>query len=233
MRRDVLGRALRDYLDGKHDEKLLLHTGYGDVEEMPVEEFFRPSEDFPELERIAMALCDGHVLDIGAGAGSHALHLQKRGMEVTALERSPQACAVMRARGVQRVVQADFLEYQGSGYDTLLFMMNGIGLAGSLGGLRTLFQHCRSLLNRGGQLLFDSSDIAYLYTDGSVEKPAGYYGEIRYQYAYKGARSVPFNWLFVDQETLIDIARSEGWVVQILYEDGNDQYLARMELVNS
>ncbi|WP_353127495.1 class I SAM-dependent methyltransferase [Parapedobacter pyrenivorans] len=232
MRRDVLGKALRDYLDGNHDEKLLLHTGYGEVEEMPVEEFFRLPEDFPELERIAMALCDGHVLDIGAGAGSHTLYLQNRGMNVTALERSPQACAVMRARGIQQVIQADFLQYQGNRYDTLLFMMNGIGLAGTLDGLRKLLQHCRSLLNQGGQLLFDSSDIAYLYTDGSVDRPAGYYGEIRYQYAYKGSRSIPFHWLFIDQAMLIDIARSEGWVVQILYEDGNDQYLARMELID-
>lgn len=227
---DVLGHALHDYLQGHRSDQLLTHTGFGGVEEMPVAEFFRQPIDFPELEHIALSLCDGRVLDVGAGAGSHALFLQKRGMDVTALERSPLACEVMRVRGVRQVITADFFEYEGGRYDTLLFLMNGIGVAGSIDGLKRLLTHCKALLNEGGQLLFDSSDIAYLYMDGSVEKPVGYYGEIRYQYAYKGSRSTPFSWLFIDQDTLIDIGQSMGWVVQILYEDGHDQYLARMEV---
>ncbi len=226
---DVLGQALHDYLQGHGDDQLLTHTSFGGVEEMPVAEFFRQPVDFPELEHIALSLCDGRVLDIGAGAGSHALFLQKRGMDVTALERSPLACEVMRARGVKQVVTADFFDYSDDRYDTLLFLMNGIGVAGTIDGLQKLLSHCKTLLNSGGQLLFDSSDIAYLYADGTVDKPAGYYGEIRYQYAYKGSRSAPFDWLFVDQDTLISIARPLGWVVQILYEDGHDQYLVRME----
>ncbi|MEC3880838.1 class I SAM-dependent methyltransferase [Parapedobacter sp. 10938] len=227
---DVLGRALHDYLQGNRKDELLTHTGFGGVEEMPVAEFFRQPIDFPELEHIALALCDGHVLDVGAGAGSHALFLQKQGRDVTALERSPLACEVMRARGVKQVVMADFFAYADGRYDTLLFLMNGIGVAGNIEGLKKLLNHCKTLLAPGGQLLFDSSDITYLYADGAVDRPAGYYGEIRYQYAYKGKRSAPFDWLFVDQDTLIGIARPLGWVVQVLYEDGHDQYLVRMEL---
>lgn len=230
MALDVLGQALDDHFQGHRGDRLLTHTSYGGTEEMPVEEFFRQPIDFPELEHIALSLCDGRVLDVGAGAGSHALFLQKRGMDVTALERSPLACEVMRSRGVKQVVSADFFEYSAERYDTLLFLMNGIGVAGTIDGLKTLLSHCKTLLNGGGQLLFDSSDIAYLYRDGSVERPITYYGEIRYQYAYKGQRSAPFNWLFIDQETLITLAQADGWVVQILYEDGHDQYLARMEL---
>ncbi len=230
MALDVLGQALHDYLQGHRGDQLLTHTSFGSVEEMPVAEFFRRPADFPELEHIALSLCDGRVLDVGAGAGSHALLLQKRGMDVTALERSPMACEVMRARGVKQVVTADFFEYGGDRYDTLLFLMNGIGVAGSIAGLTKLLAHCKTLLTAGGQLLFDSSDIAYLYADCTVDKPVGYHGEIRYQYAYKGSRSAPFDWLFVDQDTLISIARPLGWVVQILYEDGHDQYLVRMEL---
>lgn len=227
---DVLGNALIDYQHGKSFEKLLLHTSYVEEEEMPVEEFFRQPDDFPELEHIALALCDGKVLDVGAGAGSHALYLQEQGMDVHALEISPKACTVMQKRGVRHVLQGDFFEYRGDNYDTLLFLMNGIGLAGSLIGLKKLLHHCKSLLNTGGQLLFDSSDIAYLYADGSVEKPLGYYGEIGYQYEYKKQKGQPFNWLFIDQETLIQLAHAEGWVVQVLYEDENNQYLVRMEV---
>ncbi|MFC3197005.1 class I SAM-dependent methyltransferase [Parapedobacter deserti] len=228
MAPDPLGTALIDYYRGRTSEKLLLRTSYTDIEEMPVDVFFREPEDFPALEYIALALCDGRVLDVGAGAGSHALYLQRQGIEVVALEHSPQACTVMRERGVRQVVLEDFFNYSAATYDTLLFMMNGIGVAGTVDRLKKLLQHSRSLLKEGGQLLFDSSDVAYLYADGFIEKPEGYYGEIQYQYEYKGVRGEPFNWLFIDQATLIQHGQREGWVVQILYEDQNDQYLARM-----
>lgn len=229
MANDVFGQALLDYQEyGILYEKLLLHTSYGDVEEMPVEEFFREPDEFPELEAIALALCDGHILDIGAGAGRHALYLQAKGHRVTALERSPKACTVMHQLGVRRIVQDDYFTFHAGTYDTLLFMMNGIGIAGTVDGLKTILHHARKLLNEGGQLLLDSSDIAYLYADGAVKKPAGYYGEIRYQYEYKGIRDKPFHWLFIDQETLIQVGHSKGWVVQVLFEDEYNQYLARM-----
>lgn len=230
MAHDVLGHALNDYLNGKLTDRLMLYTSYGTLEEMPVEEFFRSPDDLPELEYLALALCDGHVLDVGAGAGSHALYLQSKGVEVHALEISPMACNVMRQRGIRHVIEADFFQYSGRAYDTLLFLMNGIGIASNLDRLETLLAHSRSLLNPGGQLLFDSSDITYLYADGRLAKPAGYYGEISYRYTYKGLLGERFTWLFIDQETLIQVGRSAGWVVQILYEDEYGQYLARMEL---
>ncbi len=233
MKDDILGNALNDYFQGTKRKKLLLHTSYGDMEEMPIEVFFRQPDDFPELEHIALALCDGSVLDVGAGVGSHALYLQAKGMQVHALEISPQACAIMQKRGVQHIIQRDFFDHTGQKYDTLLFLMNGVGLAGSLNNLKDFLNHCKSLLNSGGQLLFDSSDIDYLYADGSVKKPRGYYGEIRYRYEYKNQKSQPFDWLFVDQETLIHHAHAEGWVVQELYEDEDGHYLVRMEHTGS
>lgn len=61
--------------------------------------FYRDADDFPELEHIALALCDGKVLDVGAGVGSHALFLQEKGFDVTALEISATACDIMAKRG--------------------------------------------------------------------------------------------------------------------------------------
>lgn len=227
---DVFGRALHDYFRKGMADTLWLHNPYGEAEKMPVDVFFRGEDALSELEDIALALCDGEILDVGAGVGSNALVLQERGMAVTALEISAKACTIMQRRGVKQIVQADFFGYDDSTYDTLLFLMNGIGLAGTLAGLEQLLYHSQRLLKPGGQLLFDSSDISYLYADGLVERPASYFGEIRYQYQYQGKRGIPFNWLYIDQQTLIDIAQPLGWVVQILYEDEDDQYLARMEL---
>lgn len=227
---NVFGRALLDYYLNTEPETLMLHNNYGSVEEMPVEVFFRKPVDFPELEFIALSLCEGKVLDIGAGAGSHALYLQSQGHKVHALEQCRSACMIMESRGVEKVRNGDFFTYTGDRYDTLLFMMNGIGIAGNLENVAQLLEHSKSLLNPGGQILFDSSDLAYLYKDGTVPKPEGYYGEVGFQYEYKGKLGTPFGWVYVDQDTMGAIANANGWVMQVLYEDKDDQYLARLEL---
>jgi len=161
--RDVYGEALLQFhQDGDLKNPLLLHSTYGDIEEMPIEVFFRSAEDFPELEFIALSLCDGKVLDVGAGVGSHALYLQEKGFDVTALEISSAACNIMQERGVQQILQQDFFQLKDQQYDTLLFLMNGIGLAKSIDGFRQLLTYAKTLLSENGQLLFDSSDISYL-----------------------------------------------------------------------
>ncbi|HUH18580.1 class I SAM-dependent methyltransferase [Albibacterium sp.] len=230
---DVYGEALTDYYYTNNTEnELILHTNQSETEVMPVDLFFRSENDFPDQELIALALCDGKVLDIGAGAGSHALYLQTRGMDVTALEVSAKACEIMKLRGVKSVIQEDIFSYNNGKYDTLLFLMNGIGLAESIDGLKRLFNHCKTLLNPGGQLLFDSSDISYYYDDG-IQKPNHYYGEINFQYEYKGQKGKPFGWIYIDQQELIKVGNENGWVVQILDEDDHYQYLVRMELKSS
>lgn len=230
MHRDVYGEALQEFhVNNELSAPLLLHSTYGDIEEMPIEVFYRTEEDFPELEFIALSLCDGHVLDVGAGVGSHALYLQDKNFTVTALEISGTACNIMRQRGVQDIIQQDFFLLENQKYDTLLFLMNGIGLAQTIEGFKNLLRHAKTLLTDRGQLLFDSSDISYLYEEFRIQRPSYYFGEIGYQYEFKGVKGEPFKWLYLDQETLIKIAHEENWVVQVLFEDENDQYLVRME----
>ena len=111
----------------------------------------------------------------------------------------------------------------------MLLLMNGIGLAGTLDGLDIFFQKARKLLRPGGRLIFDSSDVAYLY-QGKPPKEGSYYGEVHYQYEYRRMRGEWFNWLFVDRRTLTRIAEKEGWKVTLLYKDRSDQYLVSAQL---
>lgn len=228
--RDIYGEALLDYFKkGFLESPLLLHNSYGEKEEMPIEVFFRSEEEFPELEFIALSLCDGKVLDVGAGVGTHSLFLQKKDFHVHAVEISKTACDIMQRRGIKHIMNQDFFHLKNQQYDTLLFLMNGIGIAETLDNFRKLLQHAKTILSPKGQLLFDSSDISYLYKDYAIAHPQHYFGEIEYQYEYKSTTGKPFKWLYMDQDTLIKIAHEESWVVQILYEDEYDQYLARME----
>ena len=225
--KDVLGLAIWDYYFEASPKKLWIHNTYGPKEEMPVAVYFRVIQDMPPLELRALQQCKGAVLDIGAGAGSHALLLQQKGMKVTALEISPKAVEVMKARGVINILNEDIFQYKGGYFDTLLLLMNGIGLTGTLEKLHSFLQHAKTLLNKKGQLLFDSSNIAYLY-EGNLPDGENYYGEILYQYEYKKQKSEWFKWLYIDKRTLQQIAIAEGWETEILFEDEYDQYLARL-----
>ena len=228
--KDVLGQAIAEYYHKTSTGKLWVHNKYGPKEEMPVEIYFRNADDMPELEWVALQYCRGRILDVGAGAGSHALFLQQTGMDVTALDISPLAAEVIKARGVQQIIRQDFFTLNARRkYDTILLLMNGIGLAGTLDGLHVLLQKARKLLRPGGQLIFDSSDVAYLYR-GRPPKGTPYYGEALYQYEFRRMRSEWFKWLFIDRGTLTRIAGEEGWKVKLLWKDRFDQYLVECSM---
>lgn len=228
---DPFEHALRDFFDNQYQESLLLHNSYGEPEEMPVEIFFRDPSEMPEIELYALSLCKGKVLDIGAGAGCHSLFLQDNGLDVTALEISKTAIDIISERGVRNVIHENVMTLRDVKFDTLLLLMNGIGLTGNLEGLTHFLNDAKNLLEPAGQLLFDSSDINYLYEE-DIPLPAGYYGEISYQYEYNGVKGNWFNWIYIDQNKLAEIAQAAGWVVNIVYEDDMDHYLARLVLAN-
>ncbi|ATP58442.1 SAM-dependent methyltransferase [Pedobacter ginsengisoli] len=226
---DVFGEALKDQFTKPPAETLWVHNSYDEPEEMPVDVYFRGEDEMPELELTALAMCKGKVLDVGAGVGSHALILQKRGFNVTGMDISTPAVAIMKQRGLKQAIEGNILTYKEDTYDTLLFMMNGIGLTGSIAGLKAFLQHVKGLINPDGQLVFDSSDLSYLYQE--IPFPLnGYYGEVSFRYEYKSIKGNWFKWVYVDQKTLIDIARQSGWDAEIVFEDDHDQYLARLTL---
>lgn len=221
---DIHGKAILDYYRGNEEATLIVHNSYGALEEMSAEVFFREEEDFTVLEHLALIECKGKVLDLGAGAGAHSLVLASRGFEVTAVENSPGCVEVMKQSGLKKVTLEDYQNHHYS-YDTVLILMNGLGLAGTMERLPGFLQRCGRLLNSGGQILVDSSDINYLYADGTP-RPSGYYGEVSYQYEYLGKKGEWFDWLYVDQHTLQEVTTHLGMVCEILHTDENDQYLA-------
>ncbi len=223
---DVFGKALSDFYEDKQPGKLWLHNNYGKPEEMPVEVFFRSEDEISELEEHALSVCKGKILDIGAGVGAHSLILQSYGQDVTALEISPAACEIIKSRGVKKVINSDIFSKQKE-YDTLLLLMNGIGLCGDINGLSNLLLHLKKSLKKDAQVILDSSDISYLYTPNDF--PVGkYYGEVSYQYEYELIKGKWFNWLYIDFRLLKNIAKQHGFFCELLFEDDMDQYLARL-----
>ncbi|GAB3197317.1 methylase of polypeptide subunit release factors [Pontibacter aydingkolensis] len=230
---DPIGLAVSEYLAGEKKAEITVESNLAEDDFIPVQYLFRAFSEMPEMEQIALQTSKGKVLDIGAGAGCHALALQKLGYEVTALDISQGAAAVMQKQGVKHVLHQDIFDVTGK-YDTLLLLMNGIGIAGTLDGLDRFLQHAKTLLNPGGQILLESSDILYMYEDedGSVllDLNAGYYGEVKYNMKYKEQESGWFDWLFIDPAILEDYATKHGYTFEVMYEGDMGNYLAKLSL---
>lgn len=223
---DVYGQALKDYSEEKEQGALLLHTSYGEPEEMPLWYFFRAYDEMPDLEKLALSVCEGKVLDVGAGTGSHVICLQQMGKEATAIDTSALAVQIMKESQVKEARVQDFFKLSNEKFDTLLALMNGIGFIGKLQGLEGFLKKADELLNPEGQIIIDSSDITYLFEGG--EKPHDhYFGEVQFQYEYKGQKGEWFEWVYIDMDTLTEKAYDLGWFTYILHSE-NDQYLARM-----
>ncbi len=161
-----MGQAIADYHSTGQASRLRVFSSMFDEDEIPVAHLFRTYDQMPLLERQAMDLCRGRVLDVGAGAGCHALLLQERGLAVTAIDVSPLSCGVMRERGLADVRQCDIMQCDlKEQFDTILLMMNGLGIAGTVERLPDLLNHLRTMLSDDGQILTDSSDLRYIFED--------------------------------------------------------------------
>ena len=230
--KDLMGRAIWDYFYQENPEDLQTETSISELDDLPVSYLFRNYKEMNALEKKALDLSFGKVLDVGAGAGSHSLYLQnKRNLEVTALDISPKSIEICKARGVENAVCEDFLKFSDSKFDTILLLMNGTGIFQSLKNLDQYLQKLKNLISENGQILLDSTDILYMYDqddDGGVLVPAtGYYGELDYYIHYKGESELPMKWLYLDFNTLKNAAIANGFKIQKI-KQLDDSYLAKL-----
>ena len=99
--KDPMGTAIADYYKRHKAERLRVFSSQFDEDEIPVKELFRMEKQMPLLERTALQLATGKILDVGAGSGCHSLALQEAGKDVHAIDISPLSVEVMQQRGVR------------------------------------------------------------------------------------------------------------------------------------
>ena len=232
--KDLMGRAIWDYYYQENPEDLQTETSISELDDLPVSYLFRDYQEMNALEKKALDLSFGKVLDVGSGAGSHSLYLQnERKLEVTALDISPKSIEVCKARGVKNAICEDLLQFSEKDFDTILLLMNGTGIFQSLEHIDQYLQKLKSLVAENGQILIDSTDILYMYDqdeEGGVLVPAtGYYGELDYYLHYKGESELPMKWLYLDFDTLENAAIANGFKIQKI-EQLEDSYLAQLTL---
>ncbi|MFV0553099.1 MAG: class I SAM-dependent methyltransferase [Mangrovibacterium sp.] len=227
---DPIGEAVYNYHFNQDSTPVFVHSEDFDDDEMHSAYFFRTFQEMPPLEQLALKQAAGRVLDVGACAGCHSIYLKEKGCEVVALERSKRCVEVLKDRGLQYVVQADFFQYEAEAFDTILLLMNGTGIAGTIANLSNFFRKLKELLKPEGKIYIDSSDLIFLYEneDGSadINIAGSYYGELIYQTSYKGKYSKSFPWLYLDFDLLKSYAELAGLQVESVKRGEHYDYLA-------
>ena len=232
--KDPMGAAIYEYFKTGKAGKLRVFSSQFEEDEIPVKELFRTYAHMPVLEQMALELAKGKILDVGAGSGCHSLALQEMGKEVVAIDISPLSVEVMQTRGVDVRLVNLFDPHFAERFDTILMLMNGSGIIGRVDNFGTFFQRMKLLLNSGGCILMDSSDLRYLFEDedGSfvVDLAADYYGQLDFRMQYKQIKGEAFDWLYVDFNTLSLYASQYGFKAELVKEGSHYDYLARLTL---
>ncbi len=231
---DTYSRALYNYFNGlePHSFEIIRDDGYSS--EVPISMFF-DGDSFSELELLALHSCTGKVLDVGAGAGRHASELQTRGVDITALDKSKQAIMIMNQRGIGKTRWIDIMELSGEKYDTILMLMNGIGIVGVAKNIDTYLQHIHKLLNTDGALIVDSIDVSkttyplhVAYRENNILN-SRYPGQQRLRIVYNGEKGDWFNWLHLSFEELSMHASSNNFLSELIKIEENGHYVAKLQ----
>ncbi len=229
---DPVGAAILDYIKTRKPDDIIVSSDICEDDVIPVEVLFRNQIEMPDLELMALESCKGKVLDVGAGAGAHSKELIDRGLDVDSIEISDGAVEYMKSIGLN-ARKINFFDLKNEKYDTILMMMNGIGIAGKLSNLENTLLHAKSLLQPGGKILCDSSDIKYLYEDEDgalwVDLNSEYYGNFRFQMKFKKEKGPWFDWLYVDFDNLFNAAKNVGLKAKKIV-DQDDHYLAEITI---
>ena len=230
---EPLGLALKEFYEGSKQAKVIFHRDDGLRDNHYVFHYFRTEKEFSLIEKQAIALCRGKVLDIGAGVGPHSLELQKKGLEVYAIDISLNACKIMKKRGIKNVRYSTVYDLDEKFFDTILLMGRAIGFVEDLLGLKKFLKFCKSLLTPDGYILLDSLDVRsttvpeHLAYQERNRKLGLYIGVIGLQMEYKGKLGEKFKLLHVDPQTLKECAKEMGWSCEILNNE-NGNYLAKI-----
>ena len=226
------GNALMAYHKGDISASFRLERDDGFIQDVPASIFFA-TQGFPALETKAFDMCKGHILDIGAGAGRHSLALSKMGAPITALDILPSLKQVMLDRGVNDVIIADIFGYSGARFDTLLMLMNGIGMVANPSRLTEFLTMAHKITHENGQIICDSIDVSVTtdpthmaYTKNNIRKGKPV-GQQSFVISY-GNEKASFEWLHIDFVSLQKYCDKTGWKANLVHQEPDGRYLCRL-----
>lgn len=236
---DAFGQEMLAYWRGDPVVEVIERDdGYVDTTPGPAI-YFATIEDWLLGEAEAIRYAEGRVLDIGCGAGRHALYLQDRGQEVVATDNSPLAIQVCQERGVKdaRVMGITRLDRSLGKFDSIIMLGNNFGLFASFKRARWLLRRFRNLTTSDGRIIAASSNVyatdnpAHLAYHERNRRRGRMGGQIRLRVRFRLYKSPWFDYLIVSPDEMKTIVAGTGWQVTEFLGDLYGRYTAVMEKV--
>ena len=215
---ELFARALTQFYEtGRADLRIERDDGY--LRREDVSWYFTTWRDFPAHERAALKFARGCALDIGCGAGRHALYLQRRGLRVTALDVSPRVVELARTRGVKDARVADVckpLPFRDGAFDTVLLFGNNLGIGGTLSKFRAILRELHRVTSPRGRILATTrqpsttNPVHRAYLQNNLARGRAL-GQLRFRLVSDGKRGAWFDLLLLAPTDLMQIAAKEKW----------------------
>jgi SAM-dependent methyltransferase len=226
---EPLAAALLDHHRSGRPKRVHATRADGVSFAIETEEYFTLEGSLANLDTLSLNRCRGRVLDVGAGAGRHALALQTMDREVVAIDVSEICTSLCLERGVRDartfdVMSLDSAEPLGR-FDSIFFGMQTIGVAGGVTPLRKLLTRLRYCLEPAGEIIVDSSALREPW-QGDEEDQSPSRGEIVLSTRYRGWRGAPFPWVYLAEPDLADIAAAAGFEMETVGSVDSGEYLA-------
>jgi len=229
---DAFGKSLLGYLSGEQASYIIRRDDGFIDEPCDIGVYFSEYPEWQDFEKEILSYARGRILDLGAGAGRHALYLQNKGLEVHAIDISPGAIETMKKRGVKNVHLMDLreLDFPENHFDSIPMMFNNFGLAGSAEGTKQLLKALYKIATLKGRIITTIRNpyktdkpehLAYHERNRKAGKPAGL---IKIRIEYKDEVGDWFNLLMVSPEELKELIRDTDWRVLKIVEGQNGNY---------
>ena len=235
--KDVYGRQMMAFYLNQHSSEVIeREDGYLDAGGLGGRNYYLSEyKDWAPFEKESMKYVKGKVLDIGCGAGRHALHLQKNSFDVTGIDLSPLAVQVCKLRGLKKakVLPVEKISRLKAGaYDTLLMMGNNFGLFGSFKKAKRLLNQMRRVTTPKAVILaqtldpYQTHDSYHLSYHKFNRKRGRMGGQIRLRVRYKNLIGPWFDYLFVSKKELQEILKNTGWCLKKVIPSKSSFYIA-------
>ena len=200
--------------------------------------YFAEFKDWPEIQKQAIKYAKGKILDVGAGAGRVSLYLQKKKLNVVAIDNSPLAIKVCQKRGVKHAKVLPIEEigkFKPNTFDTIIMFSNNFGLFGSFKKAKLLLREFHKITSPSALIIAESNDPyktddpAHLSYHKFNKKRGRMPGQLRIRIRFRNYIGDWFDYLLVSKDEMKKILKDTGWRIKKFIDSEKSSYIAIIE----
>lgn len=234
---DAVGQAMLAFFEKRKSfEVIEREDGYFEVTNTRM--YFDDFEHWQEHEKKAMNWVKGRVLDIGCGVGRHSLHLQSKGLDVTAIDRSPLAIKVAKLRGVKaaRTMTLERIDSKPNSFDTILMLGGNFALVGNPEKAHRILRKLHKMTSDDALIIaeavnpYGTDNPAQLKYYALNRKRGKLSGQWRVRIRFHEFATKWFDLLYNSKKEMQEILSGTGWSIQqFIDSNSGNQYTAIIE----